>query len=219
MKTVTDPALEAAAAALASARDAREQARHAIAAATDKAARVGALHARLQAAQATIATLTQQHAAALNEWAAAGATGTPPAADAKALRDAHAELAGAQQQDAAAGLAVQAAQGEHLELVARYPDVQAAVVDAAVSVAMAEILAARAEHQKAAAEAEIADARHRTLVGIVTRLGQSSAPARQVLRDLAELREREAAAGRKEQDAAITGACESAQAYWESLIG
>ena len=219
MKTNTAERIPTDAETLAAARQQREAARQAIANATDKAARVNALHARLEAAQATIATLTQQHAAALNEWAAAGATGTPPAADAKALRDAHAELAGAQQQDDAAALAVKAADGEYLELVARYPDVQAAVVDAAVSVAMAEILAARAEHQKAAAEAEIADARHRTLVGIVTRLGQHSAPARQVLRDLAELREREAAAGRKEQDAAITGACESAQAYWESLIG
>ena len=204
---------------LASARDAREQARQAIAAATDKAARVGALHARLQAAQARIAELTQAHAEALSVWAAEGALGAPPAADAKALRDAHAELAGAQQQSDAAGLAVTAAQAEYLELVARYPATQAAVVDAAVAVAYGEIQAARAEHQKAAAEAEVADARHQTLVQIITRAGQHSHPARQVLRELAELREREAAAGRKEQEAAITAACESAQRFWEDLIG
>lgn len=219
MKTNTAERIPTDAETLAAARQQREAARQAIANATDKAARVGALHARLQAAQARIAELTQAHAEALSVWAAEGALGAPPAADAKALRDAHAELAGAHQQSDAAGLAVKAAEGERLELLAAYPATQQGVTDAAVPIAHAEILACRAANHAAAAAAEIADARHRTLVGIVTRLGQHSAPARQVLRELAQLREAEAAKGRAEQDAAITAACESAQRYWESLIG
>ena len=219
MKMNSNPALAAAVENLAAARQQREAARQAIANATDKAARVNALHARLEAAQATIATLTQQHAAALNEWAAAGATGTPPAADAKALRDAHAELAGAQQQDDAAALAVKAADGEYLELVARYPDVQQGVTDCAVGVAYGEIQACRASRQTALDAWNVADARCEKLTQIIMRLAQTSAPARAALRELDAIRAAEIAAGRKEQDLAMLAARESALAYWEALIG
>ena len=217
--TATAPRLPTAAEALAEARAARDEAREAMSAAAAKCERVRCLSDRLEAAQRALNAITAQHAQDVAAWASAGASGQPPQPDAAALKSATAELATARQQAAAAGLAEATITAEYSALVADYPRLQQAVADAAISVALAEIHAARAARQKALDEWNCADARVEVLTATITRQQQASAAARAAVRELDQLHRDEVKAGRKQQDLALAAEREIARRYWDSLIG
>ena len=216
--TATAERLPSDAEALTAARAARDQAREAMTAAAAKCERVRHLADRLEAAQQALNAITAQHAQAVQAWATAGASGQPPQPDAAALKTATAELEAARQQADAAGIAVQAVEREYLQLVAAYPRLQQAVIDASVPVALAEIHEARAAREKALDAWNCADARVEVLTAIITRQ-QNSGPARAAVRELDQLHRDEVAAGRKAQDLALAAERDIARRYWEALIG
>ncbi len=218
MKTATLKVEPSPADLLATARQQRDKARQSIDASAAKAQRVGTLHARLEAAKQALAALTQQHAQAVQEWAAAGASGQPPQPDATALQAAHAELAAAQQQADAAGVAMRQVEAEHASAVAAWQSVQQALVDAAVPVALAEIHAARAARQKALEAWIAADAKCEMLALTIIQQQQASEAAREAARELERLNKEDARAGRKDQDNLTIAARDSALRYWNALV-
>lgn len=203
---------------LANARHARDNAREHVTALEATGRRVGELHTRLQAAKQAVATLTQQHAQAVQEWASAGATGTPPQPDAKALQAAHAELAAAQQQADAAGVAMKQVEAEHLQAVTAYRAAQQGVIDAAVGVAMDAIYAARSARQKAQQDWIAANARCDILHLTLIHQQAASGTAREAVRELERLWKEDAAAGSTAQEQATGAARDSAAGYWNALI-
>ena len=218
MKTATLKVEPSPADLLANARQDRDTARQAIDASAAKAQRVGTLHARLEAAKQALAALTQQHAQAVQEWAAAGATGTPPPPDATALQAAHAELAAAQQQADAAGVAMKQVEAEHQQAVNAYKSAQQAVIDAAIPVALGGIIAARDARQKALEAWIAADAKCEMLALTIIQQQQASDAAREAARELERLNKEDARAGRKDQDNLTVSARDNALRYWNSLI-
>ena len=217
--TATAERLPTAAEALTAARAARDQARSAMTAAAAKCERVRHLADRLEAAQQGLSAITARHAQAVQEWAAAGASGQPPAPDANALKLATAELAAARQQADAAGIAAAKITAEYSALVAGYPGMQQGVIEAAVPVALAEIHEARAARAKALDQWNAADARIEVLTQTITRQQQASAAARAAVRELDDVHRAEVARGRKQQDLALATERDIARRYWDSLIG
>lgn len=154
----------------------------------------------------------------MNAWAAAGATGAPPQPDAKALQAAHAELAAAQQQADAAGVAMKQVEAEHQQAVTAYQSAQQAVIDAAIPVALAEIHGARDARQKALEAWIAADAKCEMLGLTIIQQQQFSEAARAATLELERVHKADAAAGRKDQDQLTLAARDNALRYWNSLI-
>ena len=154
----------------------------------------------------------------MQEWAAAGASGQPPQPDATALQAAHAELAAAQQQADAAGVAMRQVEAEHASAVAACQSAQQALVDAAVPVALAEIHAARAARQKALEAWIAADAKCEMLALTIIQQQQASEAAREATRELERLNKEDVRAGRKDQDNLTIAARDSALRYWNALV-